>query len=335
MIVPYLRSSSIGSYKLCPTQYFIEYNLGEKSPSGLKATLGSTVHKALETLLWKAKFSREGIDEYDDESFGKVRTKDVTVDWAIDSAFKQYQLEEPHLKLGNADFKLIKEWTYKTLEICDGYFNPENLIVIEAEKRFDIVVDKPWAHFDYELPNGERLEGQLSLKGTVDLVAEDKYDSNIYEIIDWKTGARKDWGTGKEKDYDYLMSDHQLLLYYYAFSQVYPDKQLIMTIVFINNGGPFRMVFGPEHLGKAEEMIQYMFEKIKNDVRPKQLGTWFCKSVCHFGKTKSPHNPQKTICGFYSDTVREIGYSATMANYANLAKLSVYQDGGGRKALPL
>ena len=50
MIVTYFRSSSYNTHSLCEQQYFLEYVLGWRGVSGLKASKGTVVHKVLEIL---------------------------------------------------------------------------------------------------------------------------------------------------------------------------------------------------------------------------------------------------------------------------------------------
>lgn len=331
MIVTFIRSSSAGSYKLCQTQFFIEYNLGIKGPSGKKATLGNVVHKALECLSWKSKYLADGLTEYEDETFGLLQLKDVTPEWCVEASYYYYKKLEPHIPFkDHLDLRDCQAWMVKTLELSGGYFNPANLNVIQAEKRFDITIHEPWGSYEYEV-NGEIIKGQLGLKGTVDLVVQDKHDPDVIEIIDWKTGARKDWGTGKEKTFEMLGQDGQLLLYYYALSKEYPTKQLILTIVYINDGGPFRLTFGPSDLAAAENMIKKTFNDIRNNQRPSRLGTWFCEKVCHFGRSASEEDPSKTICQHVTDTISEIGVMGTLEKLGVPGAFGKYHDGGGRR----
>lgn len=50
MIITYFRSSSFNAHNMCEQQYFLEYVLGWRGPSGQKADKGTIVHKVLEIL---------------------------------------------------------------------------------------------------------------------------------------------------------------------------------------------------------------------------------------------------------------------------------------------
>lgn len=162
-------------------------------------------------------------------------------------------------------------------------FDPRNRNILCPEQHFDFIIDKPWAKYSFDTPDG-KLEGNLALKGTIDLIT--KIDDNFIEIIDWKTGRRLNWATGKEKTQECLENDPQLRIYHYAVNYLYPQIDNIMiTINYINDGGPFSMCFQKSDLIKTEAMLRNKFEKIKSVKRPALNRSWICKKLCHFGKT--------------------------------------------------
>ena len=115
------------------------------------------------------------------------------------------------------------------------------------------------------MPDGTKATGQLAIKGTIDLVTQ--IDDGVIEVIDWKTGQRKNWATGEEKTYEKLLEDPQLLLYNYAISRLYPDyEQAIMSIFFIRDGGPFSMCFDKSDLKKRYNQIQTNFKRLVLDM---------------------------------------------------------------------
>ncbi len=85
------------------------------------------------------------------------------------------------------------------MKLSNGLFNPLKREIIWPEKYFDFTIDKPWAHYDYVMADGRKIEGQLGLKGTVDLVCS-LDGTRVIELVDWKTGRRKDWATDKTKE---------------------------------------------------------------------------------------------------------------------------------------
>jgi hypothetical protein len=268
---------------MCEQQYFIEYVLGWRGPSNQKADKGTIVHKVLEILA----FIKQGLQEDKtiiiDDIAGEINIKKYNLEKIFDKVYDHYTKANSHHVWKDKDKKDCLNWVYKTIEFNNGMFDPRNRHIICPEQHFDFIIDKPWAKYKFDTPDGV-LEGNLALKGTMDLIT--KIDDNFFEIIDWKTGKRLNWATGKEKTQACLENDPQLRIYHYALHHLYPDIDNIMiTINFINDGGPFSMCFQNSDLIKTEIMIKEKFEKIKNVKRPQLNKTWMCKKLCHFGKT--------------------------------------------------
>jgi hypothetical protein len=100
------------------------------------------------------------------------------------------------------------------------------------------------------------------------------------------TGRRLDWATGKEKTQEKLQVDPQLRIYYYAISQLYPHiENIIFSIYFINDGGPFSICFDKSDMYKTEDMLRQKFQIVKNSRKPQLHKSWMCTKLCHFGKT--------------------------------------------------
>lgn len=337
MITTYIRSSSFNTHTLCPQQFYLSYVCGIPAPAGKAAAKGNIVHKALEILANLSKSKANGLTEYTDEIFGKVQLSDITPDWALDKAYQYYVELEPFQRWNTRlDYKDCLNWLGMALEHSNGYFDPRNLNVIEPELRFDLTIEEPWAHYEYETSEGH-IEGQLGIKGTIDLVVRDKHNPGIIEIIDWKTGQRRDWAIEDEalavKTYKKLNYDPQLLLYYYAASKLFPDVESIQfTIVYVRSGGPFRLSFGPEHLDYAEKMLRKKFEEIRDTQVPKLNKGKKCYTFCWFGKNIHPKDPSKTYCKYMEDEIKKKGIDAVTTEYGNPSVYLSYQDGGGRKA---
>jgi hypothetical protein len=70
-------------------------------------------------------------------------------------------------------------------------------------------------------------------------------------------------------------------------------KNRLLTIHFINDGGPFTVAFSDEDRKETLSIIEKTFKNIKWNQLPTRLkesnasDRWKCKSVCHFGKTKT------------------------------------------------
>ena len=294
MLVTYVRSSSYNNYDYCQMQYFITYVLGHQSDSGKKAELGTIVHKVMEILSGLKKYKqdkpRAKYLKVVDDAVGTVRMikdkllTDDFVESMIDLSFKSYAKNSKH-KWRPADRKEMSTVTWLMLKHNNGQFDPRNRDVYETEPHFDIVIEEDWAKFEYETPEGDTVEGQLAIKGTIDLVT--KVSDDTIEVIDWKTGRRLNWATGEEKDFASLMNDPQLLLYYYAISKLYPDfPNRIMSIFFCKDPDgkidpqPFSLPFDQQDESKFLEMLKRRFQQISRNMLVWHGNTvWYC---CRF-----------------------------------------------------
>lgn len=309
----------------------INYCIGVPSPSNKAAALGNVFHKVFETLAW---FSvHKGKEGYEDETFGWI-SLETDLDTIIELSYNHYREVDSHVDwTPKADLKKIIQWVETGLTKWDGYFDPRNQDVIEAELRFDFEIEKPWAHYKYETPDGY-LEGNLSVKGTIDLAIRDPHDPDIIELIDYKTGRQFDWVEMVDKDYGKLMKDPQILLYNYAASRLFPGKTIQFTILYVNNDGPFRIHFDSKSITEAERLIKERFELIKNDNKPqlKKSYNWGKECpLCPYTKP-SEQDPSRSICKFFEDEIRMKGADKVFFEYGDINKLTRYSDGGGRKA---
>ena len=278
---------------MCEQQYFIEYILGWRGPSNQKADKGTIVHKILEILAFIKQGQQDNKSTISDDIVGNININKYDLDNIIDLVYNHYATNNSHHKWADKDKKDCKNWVDKTLAFNDGMFDPRQRNIVCPEQHFDIIIDKPWAKYSFDTPTG-KLDGQLALKGTIDLIT--KIDDNFYEIVDWKTGKRLNWATGKTKTQECLENDPQLRIYHYAASLLYPHVDHIMvTINFINDGGPFSICFEKSDLYKTEIMLRNKFEKIKSVKRPQLHKTWMCSKLCHFGKTTFDGTPIDAI----------------------------------------
>lgn len=325
MIVTYIRSSSYNNYEYCQMQYFITYVLGHRSLSGKKAQLGTVVHKVLEVLASCTKELQEKPDgkrlSIKDDAIGKVNftpAKLKTKKFIMDTLARSYEhytstCEAKH-KYTGSDFKFCQVQTFNALDFNDGQFDPRNRKIVDTEPQFDIAIDEPWAKFKYDV-DGETFEGQLAIKGTIDLVTE--VEEGIIEVVDWKTGQRKNWATGEKKTYEKLLEDPQLLLYNYAISKLYPNyDQAIMTIFYTRDGGPFSMCFDESDRKKFLNMLKQRFEQIKHNEYPspcsKNRTSFKCTRLCDFHKKKWP-NTNVSMCQYVDDHLHALGHDETVA----------------------
>lgn len=329
MIITYLRSSSIGNWHTCEHSYFLTYVLGLPRKSNKKADLGTICHKSLE-ILAKIKMEFQNnpekrfvsvtddtlglIENIDKELFlkpyqlsnkeievinstrlnkdvyitdcklqyGHVRYGVEIVEQLIRMSYEYYTSTRDH-DWKPVDFKNCTNWTWMALERYNGSFDPRKSKILMPELSFNLEIDKDWAKYDF---NG--TEGRLALKGTIDLVTE--IDDETIEIVDYKTGQRKDWATNEKKDYKKLCNDKQLMLYYYVAKKMFPNKHIILTIYFLRDGGPYSICFDEEDIPRIEKMLRENFEDIKQNKLPKlrdpSQKDFMCNRLCDFYKDK-------------------------------------------------
>lgn len=285
MIITYFRSSSFNTHDDCPQRYYLEYVLGWTGESGQAATKGTIVHKVLEILAMCKLAEQQGKNEiFDDEVLKKRKLSQLKdVKKITEEVYKYYSDNNSHIDWKPADKKDCHEWVHTALTMNDCTFDPRLREIVQPERSFDLEIPHDWANYSYEL-NGEKIEGKLHIKGTIDLVT--KLDDNLYEIVDWKTGKKYDWAKCTEKTNATLQKDPQLMLYHYAASLLYPQvEDILVTINFIRFGGPTTVVFTKKDLAKTEDMLRRKFDAIKATRIPKLNKTWKCTKLCHQGKT--------------------------------------------------
>ena len=322
MIVTYIRSSSYNNYDYCQMQYFITYVLGYRSISGKKAQLGTIVHKVMECLASCKKELQDNPAKsmsITDDAVGEIKfterklfTKKFVAD-LLDRSYEYYTESCTHHYTG-ADMKFCKKSVDDALSYNDGQFDPRKRNVVASEPQFDILIEEDWAKYEYKMPDGKTVEGQLAIKGTIDLVTE--VDEGVIEVIDWKTGRRLNWATGEEKTYEKLLEDPQLLLYNYAISKLFPEyKQAIMSIYYIRDGGPFSMCFDRSDEKKFLEMLEKRFKQIQRNDFPQPISrnrTHFkCTKLCHFYKNKWP-GTNISMCEHVEEHLKAFGEDDTV-----------------------
>lgn len=335
MITTFFRSSSYNAWDFCPTRYYIEYILGLKAKPGKKAILGSIVHKALEILAHRKLAEQNGEAVIHDEETGLTKPRHlITPEIALATGWDYYTRVEDSFDWKPKDKKDCLKWLKQGLEFRDGLYDPRKRKVICPEQYFSFVIDEPWAHYNFELPDGTRLEGQLGLKGTIDLVTAHPAAQSVIEYLDWKTGKVWDWASGKEKTYASLVNDPQLRMYHYALSRLYPDaEEIFVTIFFVQFLKPFSIPFTRDDLKKTELMLRKRFELIKSTTNPSWIRdnaahNWKCNRLCSFGQEKFPGS-KTSICQQVKKELLSIGMDKVNAKYMDVKKVTAYGSGGG------
>lgn len=294
---------------MCQQQYFLEYVLGWRGPSGQKADKGTITHKVLEILAIIKKAQQDKQETVIDDVVGEINVNNYDLDKINKMVYEYYAKASPHHKWTDKDARDCKAWVEKAITFNNGMFDPRNRNILQPEQHFDFEITKPWAKYSYETDEG-KLEGYLALKGTIDLIT--KLDDDTIEVIDWKTGRRLDWATGQEKTQEKLENDPQLMIYYYAIRHLYPKiKHIIFSIYFINDGGPFSICFDHFDMQKTEDMLRRKFDVIRNTKRPVLNKSWMCSKLCHFGKTTFENTHIEPIQEYRSNQTTPIGSTMT------------------------
>jgi len=187
MLAFYIRSSAIGTYKLCQQQFFIRYVLGHKDLSNKRADIGSAAHKVLEAIALVNKAKKAGEDFIEDpECFGRLPLSKCTLNYFVDKVFEHFKENNPHHKWYPKDKQSIYDACSKVLTEWGTNYHPMKRDIHSTEYHFDIELQQDWAKYEYEI-KGQKYEGRLRIKGTVDLIAKvDIAGKEALEIIDWK-----------------------------------------------------------------------------------------------------------------------------------------------------
>lgn len=334
MLVTYLRSSSYSAFDMCPQSFYLKYVLNLSDTSNLKADMGNAVHKSLELLATKKLAEQQGEQTFSSAELNK--TWDVasfSPANALHEGFTYYSETLPTIhdwhspvKLTFGDesyetlpFTFCKESLDKVLNNWGKIGNPLTREVIYPEKFFDFEIDEPWA---------KRDGYTLAVKGTIDLVCESGIP-RLAEMIDYKTGQRKDWATGKVKEWEDLNNDFQLRLYHYVLCKLLPDYDDIqVTIIWVNQGGPYTLEISKSSLDQTKEMMHKRFREIELCQKPKLIqdgpDRWKCRAFCHFGRNNW-EGSKKTICEHIRGETIKLGLDKCTKKYE---KASSYVGGG-------
>jgi hypothetical protein len=283
-------------------QYFIEYNLGMRSPSNKKADKGTICHKVLEILAHIKLCEQNNLAVYDDDILGPININQYNLKSITEDVYNYYSAQFKHHEWELKDYKDCHSWVQKAITEHNGTFDPRSRDILQPEQHFDIEIKKKWAYYKYPKEN---LEGYLAIKGTIDLIT--KVNESTIEIIDWKTGKRLDWATGQEKTFEKLQNDPQLRMYHYAVSKIYPEYDHVMvSINFINDGGAFTICYDKSDLAKTEDMLRIKFDVIKNTTVPQLNKSWKCNKLCHFGKTTFENSSILPIVEYRNNQICQI-----------------------------
>jgi len=318
MYITSLSASSFNTFDQCAFQYFLKYGLGMRDKSGQAAEKGTIVHKMMEILALEklALQTKEPLstllkeDEYLIDGLKNIRDYYSKENYdAVFSLVYDDHVNKSEFKYTDKDRSTLRGWFDRAREFQDGAFNPLNKDIIAPEQFFEVPLPDDWAAYTYVMPDGEVLSGQLKLRGIIDVVS--KVDADTYEILDYKTGSVMNWKTYKTKDYNDILNEFQLQLYYLVSRIQKPDvKSVICTIYYLAHDTVFTVAF--DNIDKIKTKIKNQFNKIRSCTKPKCLDKQFCSRVCYFGKTKYEQGGDETICQHYRKMLEKYGMEETI-----------------------
>lgn len=325
MLITYIRSSSYTAWSWCEWKYYLVYVLGMQDPSNKSAEKGNVAHKVLELMARQKLASQNNEETIYEEGYGKFLVYD---EWTkLFDFVLEKQLKETSHKYTPKDIQDCKNSVIRVLEYRDGRYDPRKLEIVMPEQYFDIEFTDPWAKYEFKI-GGETIKGNLAIRGTMDLIAKDPYGD--LEYIDYKTGRRWDWIKSKPKEIKDLEKDPQLLIYYYALRKLYPNRDISMTIFFMNDGGPFSLQYDNDSLKLAKKLIQKRFLDIKYNNNPSWIfGNERCYKFCNFYKNKNESGVSQ--CEELRTKYQEIGLQKLTTELANRSRWG-YNEGGGRSS---
>lgn len=266
-------ASAIDFYRHCSFAYFMKYILGMEYQTGKAAIQGNIVHK---TFNWMSKLKKRNKTNIDPM-------------FLLDRSWDKHIKRNPHLSLRKettkknkdtglfkeaADFRKCRLSIQKIID--DKFYNPYNLNIINSEQWFGIEMPgKEWQCYDQ---NG--CQHQFTVRGFIDLIHE--IDHNTIEIIDWKTGIRKDLYIQEDIDESILLQMFQPRLYHMAAYILYPQyKDIIITFYYINDGGPISIPLSQDDIEITISALYRFFEIIRADTLMRRNKSWKCR-MCSF-----------------------------------------------------
>jgi len=268
MFVNHASASCINTYRWCPFQYFLRYELQMEAAAGKAAVLGKIAHEVFEKLALARK-AGEAVPEPMD---------------LLDAAWDRHTAENPDVGLRRetsrgeaADFRKVR--TFVETILSDPHYNPSKLKVISAEDRFELEMPGE----EWQVTRRDGTTGQFVINGYMDLVHE--INPAMAEIVDWKTGRRADFATGKPKDFDAMRRDVQVRLYHLAALHLLPHPTVMITFHWLADGGPVTVPLTFEDAIATTAAVWRWFQRVKYDTVIPRSRTWRCKRICPFGRT--------------------------------------------------
>ena len=256
-----------------------------ESKSGKAALQGTIVHQVLE---WMTKLRKRG-------------KMNVDPMWLLHRAWDEHTAASPQIEIRKVTTRIDKETgglkeaaDFKKCRVAmeevlnNPYYNPYNLNIIDSERWFALELPGD----EWKCIDKDGKTHQFTVRGFIDLIHE--IDQDTIEIVDWKTGNRKDYYTQHPIDEELLMREVQPRLYHLAAYFLYPKyKNILITFYYTNDGGPVTISLSQEDLPMTIAALHRFFTTIKCDTLIRRNRHWTCR-MCGF-------NNNGICCRVWSD----------------------------------
>lgn len=326
MLVKYLRSSSIGTYNLCAQKFMLTYCFGFREPGNQAAEKGSLCHCVFETLAQKKLCLQTNKTEFDNDTFGTMHIDECNnINKLIDRAYDHFS-KESLFKWTPKDKRDVTTWIHDTLQHANGVWNPLNREIFAVEHFFDIELPFDWAKYYHKFEDGHIIEGNIRLRGSIDLIVLENAATKTLSICDWKTGSCFNFKTFKPKTFEDLRNEPQFLIYYWAAHQMFPGYEILFDVFYCKDGGPSNLGYTPHDVDRGLEVIKSIYMEIRSNIEPKLNVGKVC-SFCPWSKLLYKDSGE-TYCEFFRDKIDTIGLDKTFELYADLKTASSYEGGG-------
>lgn len=215
---------------------------------------------------------------------------------------------------------LIKRFIYnKWIEIYPIHFRPININPFLLPRKAN-KIDKEWSHGRSNVRRITQIES-MNINQETQCISVDS-SSKTYLCTEnfiptHNTGQRLDFATGEVKDLTKLHSDKQLMLYYYAIKNIYKDvKDVMLSMFFIRDGGPFSVCLDNKTLIDVEKHLKKRFKEIQSCVNPRlhdaRQYSFKCKYLCDFYKIQKNGT---NLCKYVEQQIKINGIQAVIKEF--------------------
>lgn len=220
--------SALNTYQTCPLKFKFQELDKIRTPKGIEAIFGSTIHSAL-----KYMFERNPLYPTQDEVFDFFRNK-----WETQKDSMKDMDPDTEKIFYNEGLNLLKRF-YKANP-------PWNFNVVDLESRFEVEIEDPVT------------KEKHTLAGIVDRIDKGQ-DDGIYEIIDYKTAKRM-------PSQDSTDSDLQMSIYHLGLIKRWPHllpENIKLSLYFLKHGEKISTTRSNKQLENTKKLILNKINEIE------------------------------------------------------------------------